>query len=137
MKPPRVAARALVCAGRERSTKAGTRAARGDDDATARRLWPGAWAERAADMLHADLESARAKWLGEAGDDAERARSTWLVDVDDAGRVFAFHALRHQFISNLARGGVHPKEAQLLARHSTISLTMDRYTHLGAVSRRI
>ncbi len=48
---------------------------------------------------------------------------------DDSGRVADFHALRHTFISNLARGGVHPKLAQQLARHSTISLTMDRYTH--------
>jgi Phage integrase family len=50
---------------------------------------------------------------------------------DEAGRVFDFHSLRHQFVSNLALAGVHPKEAQALARHSTISLTMDRYTHLG------
>ena len=48
---------------------------------------------------------------------------------DDAGRVADFHSLRHTFISNLARGGVHPKVAQQLARHSTITLTMDRYTH--------
>ncbi len=48
---------------------------------------------------------------------------------DDAGRVADFHALRHAFISNLARGGVHPKIAQQLARHSTITLTMDRYSH--------
>jgi hypothetical protein len=40
-----------------------------------------------------------------------------------------FHALRHTFISNLAAGGVYPKTAQALARHSTITLTMDRYTH--------
>ncbi len=48
---------------------------------------------------------------------------------DPDGRVFDFHGLRHQFISNLARGGVHPKTAQQLARHSTITLTMDRYSH--------
>jgi len=55
---------------------------------------------------------------------------------DDAGRVADFHSLRHTFISNLARGGVHPKLAQQLARHSTITLTMDRYTHtvLGDLS---
>ena len=41
-----------------------------------------------------------------------------------------FHAVgRHSFISHLAAGGVHPKTAQVLARHSTIMLTMDRYTH--------
>jgi len=48
---------------------------------------------------------------------------------DDADRVADFHSLRHTFISNLARGGVHPKVAQALARHSTITLTMDRYSH--------
>ena len=48
---------------------------------------------------------------------------------DDAGRVADFHALRHTFITNLARSGVHPKIAQQLARHSTITLTMDRYSH--------
>jgi len=50
---------------------------------------------------------------------------------DEGGRVFDFHALRHQFISSLAAAGVHPKVAQTLARHSTITLTMDRYTHVG------
>jgi len=34
------------------------------------------------------------------------------------------------FISNLANGGVHPAVAQSLARHSTITLTMDTYTHI-------
>src|SRR5262249_33397697 len=50
---------------------------------------------------------------------------------DAAGRVFDFHALRHQYVSNLAAAGVHPKIAQTLARHSTIALTMNRYTHLA------
>jgi hypothetical protein len=49
--------------------------------------------------------------------------------------VFDFHALRNQFISDLARGGVHPKEMQQLARHSTITLTLDRYTKLGIIGR--
>ncbi len=48
-----------------------------------------------------------------------------------AGQVFDFHGLRHQLISNLAAAGEHPKVAQQLARHSTITLTMDRYKHLG------
>ncbi len=48
---------------------------------------------------------------------------------DAAGRYADFHALRHTFVSNLASPTVHPKTAQSLARHSTITLTMDRYTH--------
>jgi integrase len=40
-----------------------------------------------------------------------------------------FHSLRHSFITNLARAGVHPSDAMALARHSTITLTMNYYTH--------
>ena len=77
-------------------------------------LWPGTWSLKAsARMLRIDLAAAGIPYR------------------DNVNRVFDFHALRHQFISNLARAGVHPKTAQLLARHSTITLTMDRYTHLG------
>ena len=64
------------------------------------------------DMLRADLEAAG------------------IVYQDDSGRFADFHSFRHSFISSLAAGGVHPKTAQILARHSTITLTMDRYTHV-------
>jgi len=46
-----------------------------------------------------------------------------------------FHVLRHTFVSNLARGGVHPKAAQALARHSTITLTTGLHTHLTLETR--
>jgi integrase len=46
---------------------------------------------------------------------------------DPEGRVFDFHALRAQFISRLAAGGVPAKVAQALARHSSITLTLDVY----------
>ena len=47
------------------------------------------------------------------------------------------HAFRHTFITNLTHGGVHPKDAQTLAWHSTITLTMDRYAHTarGSVTK--
>ncbi len=48
---------------------------------------------------------------------------------DASGRVADFHALRHTFITRLARSGVAPAVATSLARHSTITLTMDHYTH--------
>ncbi len=95
-------------------------------------LWPGTWVERSAKMLRGDLAAARQQWIDEAANDsdlAERKRSSFLAYADESGRVIDFHALRHTFITNLARGGVHPKTAQSLARHSTITLTMDRYTH--------
>jgi len=30
----------------------------------------------------------------------------------------------------MVEAGIHPKDAQALARHSTITLTMDRYAHV-------
>ncbi|MEX0704382.1 MAG: site-specific integrase [Planctomycetales bacterium] len=98
-------------------------------------LWPGSWMTKAADMLRVDLEAARAAWLDECGDDREarqaRERTDFMRPEDEAGRVLDFHALRHSFVSHLASAGVHPKTAQELARHATITLTMDRYAHLA------
>ncbi len=68
---------------------------------------------KAAKMLRKDLEAAGIPYQ------------------DAAGRVADFHSLRHTFISNLTRGGVSPKVAQSLARHRSIGLTMDTYTHIG------
>jgi integrase len=101
-------------------------------------IWPGwNWHKKGASMLRHDLAAARAAWIAEAkGDEAEgkrRRESSFLTYQDAAGRVFDFHATRGQFISELARQGVHPKTAQLLARHSDINLTMNAYTHLGMV----
>ncbi len=76
------------------------------------RLWPGSWANTAAAMLQIDLKAAK------------------LPYTDDKGQYYDFHALRHQYISGLARAGVPLKVSQVLARHSTIQLTMDRYSHL-------
>ncbi len=83
------------------------------DKAASDPLWPGKWAEHkaAGKMLRADLELA-----GVAYQDA-------------SGRFADFHALRHTFVSGLAKGGVHPKVAQTLARHKKLELTMNVYTH--------
>jgi len=88
--------------------------------------------DKTSRMIQGDLAAAHAAWLAEAAtveEKAERGRTTFLAYVDDSGRYADFHALRHTFISTLARSGVHPKVAQALARHSTITLTMDRYSH--------
>ncbi len=47
------------------------------------------------------------------------------------GPLFAdFHVLRHSYISLMERAGVFTlNDAKELARHSTITLTKDRYTH--------
>ncbi len=39
--------------------------------------------------------------------------------------------MRHTFITNLVSAGVAPQDAKELARHSTITLTMDRYAHVN------
>ena len=78
------------------------------------RLWPGNWAARRAGgkILQADLKVAD-------------------IPYQDAKGLFAdFHALRHTYITNLARNGVPLATAQKLARHSTPVLTAQRYTHI-------
>ncbi len=98
-------------------------------------VWPGKWAlhNAGSDMMKRDLEVARAAWLAEAGTPVERAEregSDFLTYRDHSGRVADFHGLRHTFITDLVRAGVSPKDAKELARHSSITLTMDRYAHV-------
>lgn len=83
-------------------------------------------------MMQADLAAARKVWIEEAKSDAEKQKrheSDFLVYKNEAGLFADFHANRHTFITNLARGGVAPKVAQTLARHSDIRLTLNVYTH--------
>ena len=51
--------------------------------------------------------------------------------TDASGDDFDFYALRHQFISDLAKAGVPLRIAQELARHSKPELTANIYTHLS------
>ena len=98
------------------------------------RLWPGTWWGRAADMIRFDLAAARGSWLKEAGRDIEeqlRRVRTDFLHVETRKGVADFHALRHSFCTMVANSGVHPSVAKELARHSTITLTMDRYSHVG------
>ena len=103
---------------------------------TDQHVWPGKWAKHneAGDLIQRDLANARADWIGEAKSEREREERTasdFLTYRDCAGRVADFHSLRHRFITELVKAGVHPKDAKELARHSTITLTMDRYAHVG------
>jgi len=87
---------------------------------------------RTSEMLQEDLEEARDSWLKEsetAEECYDRFGSDFLADETSAGCV-DFHGLRHTFITRLARSGASPAVAKTLARHSTITLTMDHYTHL-------
>jgi integrase len=73
------------------------------------------------DMIKSDLEAAGIPY------------------VDESGLYADFHCLRHTTGTLLAAAGVHPKTAQSIMRHSTIELTMGRYTHttLGQESQAI
>jgi integrase/recombinase XerC len=69
---------------------------------------------RTADMLRKDLERAKIPYR------------------DEAGFYYDFHSLRVRCASSLARGGAHPAVAQARLRLSSVRLTLDRYTRLGA-----
>ena len=65
-------------------------------------------------MLRADLEAAGISY------------------VDESGHYADFHCLRHCTASLLASANVHPKTAQAILRHSTVDLTLSRYSHVYA-----
>ncbi|MHC4718569.1 MAG: tyrosine-type recombinase/integrase [Planctomycetota bacterium] len=86
-------------------------------------------------MWKADLADAREAWLADAPTPQDRQKweeSSFPRYEDAAGRFADFHALRHTAGSLLAASGAHPKVAQSVMRHSTIELTMSRYSHVFA-----
>jgi len=87
-----------------------------------------------SETLAVDLAAARAAWLADAKTPGERKtreeRTDFLSYVDSAGRYADFHALRHTCGSLLAAANVHPKVAQSIMRHSDITLTLSRYSHV-------
>ena len=89
--------------------------------------------EKTAKMLHADMVSARAKWVADAESDEERkerSESDFLKPIDLAGHVLDFHSLRSTYVSRVVTSGASVKVCQELARHSTPSLTIGRYAHV-------
>jgi integrase len=75
-------------------------------------LFPGNWVHTAAAMLRADLE---------------QAGIPYAVKGPDGPLYADFHALRHSYIVNIINTTGNLRDAQKLARHSNISLTVDRY----------
>jgi integrase len=90
-------------------------------------LWPGTWAEKAAEMLCIELDAVGLPYVIEGPD----------------GPLYAdFHSLRHSYIAMLDRSGATLKEAMQLARHSDPKLTMAVYGRaqlhdLGEAVRRL
>ncbi len=66
-----------------------------------------------ADMLRVDLEA------------------VGIAYRDSSGRVADFHALRHSYVTALAMSNAPVKIVQSLARHSTPTLTLGTYAHVG------
>ena len=83
-------------------------------------------------LFRLDAEAARAAWLADSVDEDDRAArdaTDFLKRTDAEGGTIDFHALRHYFVSRLVRSGVNVKTCQQLARHSTVELTVARYSH--------
>jgi integrase len=59
-----------------------------------------------------------------------------IQSKDDQGRRVDVHALRHTYITALARGGAPLAIVQRLARHSSPVLTARVYVHLGLADKR-
>ncbi|MEK7270549.1 MAG: site-specific integrase [Planctomycetota bacterium] len=59
-----------------------------------------------------------------------------ISSKDDQGRRVDVHALRHTYITALARGGAPLAIVQRLARHSSPVLTARVYVHLGLADKR-
>lgn len=88
---------------------------------------------RTAKMIRFDLNAARTFWIAESDSPAEeekRLTSDFLSYKNHNGLFADFHSLRHMFITNLGKAKVPLKTAQILARHSTVELTANIYTHI-------
>lgn len=77
-------------------------------------------------LLYPDLAAARAAW--ESAGNASPVDFLSLTNA--AGHKLDFHSLRHTCGAWLAQAGVNAKLIQTVMRHSTITLTLDRYGHL-------
>ena len=96
-------------------------------------LVPGGAERNTAKMIKRDLAVARRKWIEEVEEGPERKRreqSSFLCYCDHSGLFADFHSLRHAYVTHLAKAGVTPKVAQILARHSDIRLTLGLYAHV-------
>ena len=54
----------------------------------------------------------------------------WKAHRADFGTDFLLHELRHSYATRLARHGVNPRVAQKLLGHSSLSTTLEVYTHV-------
>ena len=102
------------------------------DKPAGRRLWDGEWASQRhdAEMIQVDPPSPRLR-RGKPDGRGRRVRGRQRPIRGlprPAAHVYLQPRTRRQVLSSSK--GVHPRNAQALARHSTIDLTMNVYTHV-------
>lgn len=88
---------------------------------------------RVAEVIRKDLAKARDNYIKRGRTKTEKRRrkeSDHLAATNHEGETFDFHSLRHTCGAWLAMQGENPKTIQTIMRHSSITLTMDRYGHL-------
>lgn len=97
-------------------------------------------------MLRRDAANARSAWIAEAiepADRVNRAGTSFLADVNEAGERLDFHSLRVSTASWLVMSGATLTLAQRRLRDSTPTLTANVYTRHApeaeaeAVARRV
>ena len=84
-------------------------------------------------MFRADLAAARKAWIDAAQttqERREREESCRMTYRDESGLVSDFYSLRHSCGYWLLDAGVDMRVVQRIMRHSTITLTVDRYGKL-------
>ena len=85
--------------------------------------------DRLAELLAADLETARKLYLEDCKEREVEPEDEFLMRETPDG-ILDFHALRHTCGAWLVMNEVNIKIVQKVMRHSTIKLTLDTYGHL-------
>ena len=75
------------------------------------------------DLVFTDLDGTRVNMERVSRKFSEKVRRLGLPRV-------TFHGLRHTHLTQLLRTGVHPKIASERAGHSSVSMTLDTYSHV-------
>jgi len=68
-----------------------------------------------------------ARWHARQADAEGGALRTGRFDLDGAAR---FHDLRHTAATLMLSAGVHPKVVSEMLGHSSVAITLDRYSHV-------
>ncbi len=98
-----------------------------DRQPMSKKLWPGTWTEKAAEMIALDAKATREDCIRRLGS----VKDDFLAIVNTDGQKLDFHALRHSYVTWIVKSGCNVRNAQMLARHSDVKLTLGVYSHVG------